>query len=182
MKTTTNALVAVLSTALLPLAAHAQKPKTLTESVEVTATIEAIDHTARSVTLKGPEGNMTTIYAPAEVKRFNELKVGDKVTFRYSESVVYLVRKPGQPAAAAPPYDPVVTRGTGPRPGGTIADQVTATVKVTAVDMKTPSVTVLTDDGRTLSFKVDDKKNLKGVNVGDRIEITYTTAIMISVK
>ena len=43
-------------------------------------------------------------------------------------------------------------------------------------------MTVLTGDSRTLSFRVDDKKNLKGVNVGDKVEITYTTAIMISVK
>jgi len=96
-----------------------------------------------------------------------------------------LLRRESPARASAGPAstsDPVVTRGKGPRPGATIAHQQTATVKVTAVDMEVPSLTVLTDDGRTLSFKVDDKKNLKGVTVGDRVEITYTTAIMISVK
>ncbi len=43
-------------------------------------------------------------------------------------------------------------------------------------------MTVLTDDGRTLSFKVEDKKNLKGLKAGDKVEITYTEAFMVSVK
>ena len=51
-----------------------------------------------------------------------------------------------------------------------------------AIDAKVPSVTVLTEDGRTVSFKVEDKKNLKDVKVGDKVEITYTEAVMISVK
>ena len=47
---------------------------------------------------------------------------------------------------------------------------------------RVPSVTVESEDGRILSFKVDDKKNLNGVNVGDKVEITYTSAVMITVK
>ena len=43
-------------------------------------------------------------------------------------------------------------------------------------------MTVLTEDGRTVSFKVEDKKNLKDVKVGDKVEVTYTEAVMISVK
>jgi Cu/Ag efflux protein CusF len=75
-----------------------------------------------------------------------------------------------------------VVRSTGPKPGATISEQLMATVKVKAIDTKVPSVTVESEDGRTLSFKVDDKKNLKGVNVGDKVEITYTSAVMITVK
>ena len=36
--------------------------------------------------------------------------------------------------------------------------------------------------GDTMSFKVEDRKNLQGVKVGDKVEITYTEAVMISVK
>ena len=45
-----------------------------------------------------------------------------------------------------------------------------------------PSITVLTEDGRTVSFKVEDKNNLKDVKPGDKVEVTYTEAVMISVK
>ncbi len=122
-----------------------------------------------------------TIYAGPDVQRFSELKVGDKVTFKYKESVVYQIQKPGAAPAAAGEQTGIV-RGTGPRPGGTITKQITATVTITAIDMNVPSVTIKKDDGSISSFKVEDKKNLEGVKVGDRVQITYTQALAISVE
>jgi hypothetical protein len=131
------------------------------------------------VTLRDSEGQSETIICGPEVERFNALKVGDKVTFRYYESVVYQIRKPG--SAGAPAATGGVTRTPGDRPGGTIAQQMTTTVTVNAVDMKVPSVTVTTAEGRKMSFKVENAKNLEGVKAGDRVEITYTQAMAISV-
>ena len=176
----TLAVVAVL--VVLPLIARAQKPVTQTDSVEVTAKIEAIDKTERLVTLKDEEGDLDTIYCGPEVKRFDELKVGDTVTFRYYESIAYAIRKPGQPSGLPAETGPAITPGKGPRPGGTIARQATAAVTVKAIDEKVPSITVLTQGGRTLSFRVEDKRNLKDVKAGDKVEVTYTEAIAISVK
>ena len=50
-----------------------------------------------------------------------------------------------------------------------------------AIDQKLPSITVKTVDGRTVTRKVDNPKNLEGVKVGDKIEITYTQAAVLSV-
>jgi hypothetical protein len=176
----TLAVLAVL--VLVPLVARAQKPVTRTDAIEVKAAIEAIDKTERLVTLKDAEGEVETIYCGPEVKRFDELKVGDTVTFRYYESVAYAIRKPGQPSGVPAETGPAITRGQGPRPGGTLARQATATVTVKAVDQKVPSITVLTEGGRTLSFRVEDKKNIKDVRAGDKVEVTYTEAIAISVQ
>jgi hypothetical protein len=110
-----------------------QKPVTAVEAATATATIQAIDSANRLVTLKYTDGTMDTIYAGPEVKRFNELKVGDVVTFRYYESMVIAVAKPGQatdPAATGP----TLTRGTGARPAGKISQQLKATVTVEAID------------------------------------------------
>jgi Cu/Ag efflux protein CusF len=164
----------------VPLGAFAQKALTQGDSVEMTAEIVAIDKDARTVTLQDEDGDTQDIFCGPEVKRFDELKVGDKVTFRYYESVVSSIRKPGQ-SAPAPSSDPTLVRGTGARPGGTLSQQMTAAVTITAIDMKVPSVTVKTEDGRTMSFKVD-KKNLKDVKVGDVVDITYTEALAITVK
>ena len=176
----TLAVLAVL--VALPVVARAQKPVTQTDAVELTAKIEAIDKTARLVTLKDKDGDTETIKCGPEVKRFDELKVGDTVTFRYYESIAYAIRKPGQPSGLPAQTGPTVTRSQGARPGGTIAQQQTATVTLKAIDLKVPSVTVLTEDGRTLSFKAANANNLKDVKVGDRVEVTYTEAVMISVK
>jgi Cu/Ag efflux protein CusF len=180
MKRTLAVLAALVA---LPLVAPAQKPVTQTDAIELTAKIEAIDHSARLVTLRDKDGESETIYCGPEVRRFDELKVGDTVTVRYYESIAYAIRKPGQPSGLPTATGATkITRGQGARPSGTIARQETATVTIKAIDPKTPSVTVLTEDGRTVSFKVEDKKNLKDVKVGDKVEVTYTEAAMISVK
>ena len=58
--------------------AEAQTPGPVYESapVTVTATIEAIDKTARLVTLKGPKGQSVEVKADENVEGFDKLKVG----------------------------------------------------------------------------------------------------------
>lgn len=174
-------MLTMLLFAAAPTLGLAQKPVTQGDVVEMTAEIVAIDHDARLITLEDEDGESETIFAGPEVKRFDELKVGDKVTFRYYESLVTSIRKPGE-AAPAVSGDPTLMRGTGPKPSATMSQQETATVTITELDPKVGSVTVKTEEGRTMSFKVDDKKNLSGVKVGDRADITYTAAVMITVK
>jgi Cu/Ag efflux protein CusF len=148
-----------------------------------TFTIEAIDSTTRAVTLRDSEGNLETIICGPEVQRFNALKVGDKVSFRYYESMVYQIQKSATQSGPVPGIAATagVSRAPGDRPGGTIAQQLTATVTVNAIDVKIPSVTVTSADNRKMSFKVADAKNLEGLMVGDRVDITYTQALAIDV-
>ena len=171
-------LAVVVTGAFSP--AMAQKAVSQAAVVSETATIVAIDTANRLVTLKNDKGVSDTIYAGPEVKRFAELKVGDKVTFRYHESVVYAIQQPG--AKAPEPSAVGVTRTEGAKPGGTLAQQLTTVVTIKAIDMAIPSVTITAEDGNTMSFKVEDKKNLTGVKVGDKVQITYTRALAISVE
>lgn len=162
--------------------AWAQKPVTESAVVEATATIEAIDHANRVITLKDKDGNTETVLAGPQVKRFDELKVGQTVTFRYHESVAYQIRKPGEAAAPTAAGQETLVRGEGAKPSATISRQDTATVTVKSIDLTTPAITVATEDGHLLSMKVNDRKNLEGVKVGDRVEVTYTQALAIAVK
>ena len=87
-----------------------------------------------------PQVIYETIQVPPEIKRFSELKVGDKITARYYENVVVRLKKPDE--AAVDVDSAAVTAGTGKRPAGTAATQQTITVAVTAIDPKTSVVTV----------------------------------------
>jgi Cu/Ag efflux protein CusF len=178
-RTTFVCLLALVAAGLFT-PALAQKPVSDAAVTTETAVIVAIDSTNRLITLKGEDGMIDSIYAGPEVQRFNELKVGDKVTFRYYESIVYAIQQPG----TKPPEPSTVgiVRGTGPKPGGTLSQQKTAVVTVQVIDMKTPSVTIKTGDGSVMSFKVEDKKNLANFKVGDKVQITYTQALAISVE
>ena len=61
-----------------------------------------------------PRGVYETVEVPRAFTRFNELKVGDKITARYYENVVVRVKKPGE--AAVDVDTSAFTRGRGSRP------------------------------------------------------------------
>lgn len=62
-------------------------------TVEVTANVQAIDHKKRTITLKGPEGNVMTYKVDKSVKRFNEVKKGDQIVLRITEAFAITVTK-----------------------------------------------------------------------------------------
>lgn len=163
--------------------AFAQTTKTVTkpgEKVTLSATIQAIDSTTRRITFRNADGSEDTVTAGPEVQRFNELKVGDKVTFTYYESTVYELRKGGASKMAT--ESGALVPGGKKLPGGTLARQTVQTVTVKSVDPAVPSITVTTSDGRTVTRKVDKKSYLDGVKPGDKIDITYTEALLTSVE
>ena len=176
----TGLITCALATFMAP-AVGAQKTMSDSAMMDATATIQAIDSTDRIITLKFDDGSLDEMYAGPEVKRFNELKVGDKVTFRYHESLVLQLKKTDLPPSK-PTIQTGLVRSAGEKPGATISQQMKATVIVEAIDQKIPSITVRTAEGNKVAYKVEDPKNLEGVGVGDHIEITYTQALIINVE
>ena len=169
-------LVALLCLALTPIAAMQKIERS--GNISKSATITAINPTTRVVTLKDAEGNVEDIECGPEIKRFAELKVGDVVTFSYHAAVVVQVSK----NAAAAGAGMGAVRGQGPKPSGAVTSQQTATVTVEAIDPAVPSIKVKMADGHSMTAKVEDKKNLEGVKVGDKIVVTFTEALMVTVE
>jgi len=161
--------------------ANAQKPITKANTIKSSATIQSIDSTQRIVVLRTDKGEEDAFVLGPDVTRFNELKVGDRINFTYVESVVVTVLKPGSATSSSTAAASVVP-GKGKLPGATLSQQLTTTVTIKAIDPSVPSVTVTTADGRTVTRKIEDKKNLEGVKVGDRLDITYSQAVMASAE
>ena len=61
---------------------------------EITAKVEAIDYKKRTVTLKGPEGNVRTFTVDKSVKKFSNVKVGDELVVRVTDALAIVVEKP----------------------------------------------------------------------------------------
>ena len=79
----------------IQLAPKGAKPGVLmTDTFEVTAKVEAIDYKKRTVTLKGPEGNLKTVPVDKGVKNFKNVKVGDEVVMKITEAMAIYVEKP----------------------------------------------------------------------------------------
>jgi hypothetical protein len=172
------ATVIWVARAALPLA---QAPVSRANVVKITATIQAIDSTTRSVTLRDDKGNEDTFAIGESVKRFNELKVGQKVNITYYESIVFQLLKPGEKGGGQS-IEAALDRAKSALPAGTVTVQDKATVTVKAVDPSVPSITVTTADGRVVTRKIENKKNIEGVKPGDKIDITFTRAIVTSVQ
>jgi len=160
---------------------HAQKTVSKANTITATATVEAIDYSSRRVTLKNEKGETDMFVVDPAVKRLDAVKIGDKVKMTYYESLVFQVVKPGQKSSGASD-EAALTRAKGAVPGASIATQEKRTVTVKAVDPAVPSITVTTEDGRTVSRRIEDKKNIEGVKAGDKIDITYTQALLTSIE
>jgi hypothetical protein len=145
-----------------------------------TATVEAIESASRTVTLRKPDGTYVTVVAGPEIKRFAEIKVGDKVNARYYENVVIRLMTAGE--AKSPADAKATTPSEMTLPGGTKARQRSITATITAIDMNMPAVTFTGPKGWKYSSKVQDKAALGKVKVGDQVEIIWTEAMLVSIE
>ena len=151
------------------------------KTVDITATITAIDAKTRAVTLKGPQGNEKTIVAGPEVKNFAKLKVGDQVTVQYLESLVLELKKGSDAVVGRTEKAGGARAPEDDAPGGVVGRQVKVVGEVTAVDAAAQTVTVR-GPKQTVDMKIADPEQFKRVAVGDKIEATYTQAAAIDVK
>jgi hypothetical protein len=160
--------------------AMAQAKTVKSEMRTDTATVEAIDAPNRTVTLKKADGTFVTTAAGPDIKRFEEIKVGDKVNARYYENVIVRVKQPGEPDV-----DSSVKGTTGSEqamPGGTKAKQRTITATIAAIDPAMPSITFTGPNGWKYTSKVQDTDALARVKVGDKVDIVWTEAMLVSLE
>ncbi len=163
------------------LAAPAPGTATIAAAATVSATVTAIDKTTRQVTLKGPKGNLNTVTAGADVRNFDQIKVGDVVTVRYMEALTLTLKKDGKELRSMTETPAAARAPAGERPAGVVANQTEVTANVIALDAKTQTVT-LRGPNRTVELKVPDAGQFKLIKVGDQIQATYTEALALSVE
>jgi Cu/Ag efflux protein CusF len=170
-----QSVLLLLMLALMAVGVRAQVSDS--ESVTMKASIEAIDKTARTITLKGPRGNLVMVHADETIKRFDQLKVGDVVTATITVAVAARIRKAGDPEPKSKASSEILKDKIGAKDYA----EETITVSVEEIDRMAPSVTVKTSDGRIVSFRVKNIANLKNLKVGDQVEVTVGLGLLLSV-
>ena len=157
----------------------AAKPKVQDAAlVTVRGTVEAIDKEKQTVTLKGPKRSLTLHVR--DPKKLDAIKVGDSVVGKYYEAVAIEVKKPGAGAPGVTAQQGVATSKPGDTPAGAVAQQVTITATIVAIDKAAGTVTIKGPEGNTETIKARNPKNLDGVAAGDLVELTYTRALAIA--
>lgn len=85
------------SSSSLEVAKLGEKPRAVEVNTrEIVATVDAIDYKARTVTLRGPEGNSRTLKVGPDAKRFDNVKKGDEVYVSYTETTAISVQAPAK--------------------------------------------------------------------------------------
>jgi hypothetical protein len=154
---------------------------TVTNMAKITASVEAIDTAARTVTLKGPRGNVVTLAVGPEVKNFDQVKVGDMVVVRYAEALTLELKKDGKELRQRSEREASDGAQAGERPAGAAGRQIKVIADVTAVDRKKMIVT-LRGPKQTVNLQLRDPEQVKLVKVGDQVEATYQEAVAVSVE
>ena len=83
----------------LSLPSWAQEVRQLpTQTVTLSGTVATIDHNNRIVNIKKADGSFEAVDVPPSAKRFDELKVGDKVSVTFNNNVAARLKPPGEAA------------------------------------------------------------------------------------
>lgn len=147
-------------------------------TVQVTATVVAIDKSTRTVTLKGPQRTVDVV-AGDEVKNFDQIKVGDSVNVAYVEALTLELKKTKGKLDIKGETD-AVRAAPGAAPGGAVGRQITALCDVVAVDPKKSTITLKGPRGNVMELNVRNKDHFKVVKKGDQVEVVYTEALAMS--
>ena len=175
-----RAIIIVVIAATFAVNAHAQKASA-DYTVDLTATIVAVDKTTRDITLKGPKGNWVVITAGPEIKNFDQLNVGDKVHARYNEALVLELKKGNDLAVTRTDEKSAVGAMPGAQPAGVAGRRITVVADVVAVDKATQTVT-LRGPQLTADLKVSDPDQFRRIKKGDQVYATYTQALALLVE
>lgn len=152
------------------------------DTKESKATVQKIDKDTREVTLKRDDGTIVTIKAPQSVRNFDQIKVGDIVTAKYTQSVALAVRKSDEPPTATG-RESITRAPLGEKPSAEHKATVEITAEVKKIDRDKREVTLIGPEGNSRVVKVpEDVKKFDELKEGDHVVVTATESIAISVS
>jgi hypothetical protein len=177
MKRGTTMLTALAVVVVLALPSWAQVRELPTQTTNIAGTIETIDQSRRAMNIKTADGKLVAVNVPESVKRFPELKVGDKVKATYNNNVLVRLKPAGEPAVDT--ADTAYSKG---QTSGTAAMVRRMTASMVAIDKSASSVTFEGPNGWKYSRRVVDQTVFDQIKVGDRVDIIWNTDLTVSVE
>jgi Cu/Ag efflux protein CusF len=121
------------------------------------------------------------VVAGEEVRNFDQIRKGDKLTVRYAEALTLELRKDGKAVGRAD-TEAMKRAAPGQKPGGVARRDVTIVADVVNVDAGAKKVSLKGPKGNVVDLNVQDPEQLKLIRKGDKVEATYTQALAISME
>jgi hypothetical protein len=148
----------------------------------MTATVLAVDAASRKLTLRGEDGQTETVTVPPEVRRFNEVSVGDTIQAEVQEGLLFEYQPAGSAFVAPRALVAGGRTGANQAPGAGVATAVQSTVTITGIDLGSRIVQFQDPDGNKYEVKAGSKISIEKLTVGDRLLATYTTTVIIALE
>lgn len=145
-------------------------------------TVTDIAKETRDVTLKGPDGELATITAGPEIKRFDEISVGDIITFDFYTYLKAEFRTPTS-AELAEPFVVLEGEGKAPEgeaPAGAVGEMVKAIVTIEVLNRPQMFAVVEGPNGNYLTIPMKDAAFMEKLNIGQVVIMTYAEAVAVS--
>lgn len=164
-------------------AAAVEKPSfSATQTVQLTAVIDAIDREARTVTLRGPEGNTRTLQAREDSNNIDKIEVGDMVDVEFVQhmSIEVYANEGMEPGAGVMVASGVNEEGDAPARMEVVTTVETATVE--EINMETNTFKLRWPGDEVKEYVAQDPENLKKADVGDLVVVTHTEAIAMALQ
>ena len=152
------------------------------QSMTVSAVVEAIDHETRVVTVRKPDGEAITFTASEEARNLDQVDVGDILIAEYVKTVsIEVMANDGmQPDAAS--ASAMARSEKGAMPGMAAMDATVVTATVADINLETNTFKLKGPDGTVNEFVARNPDNLRRAKVGDLVVITNTTSVAITVE
>lgn len=153
-----------------------------TQTMNVTAKVEAVNHETREVTLRGPEGNTVSFVAGDDVRNLAQVSEGDILAVEYLQSsTIEVFDNPGLEAGVGE-LAAAARAEEGEMPAGVVMDTIVVTATVEDINIEANTFKLKWADESVDEFVARNPENLKKADVGDLVVMTYTEAVAISVS
>ena len=152
------------------------------QTMTVTAVVEAIDHETRVVTLRRPQGDTVTFTASDEARNLDQVAVGDIVTAEYEEilSIRVVANDGTEPEKLE--LAGMARTAEGEMPGFTAFNAQSVTATVEEINLEANTFKLKGPDGTVNEYVARNPDNLRRSAVGDLVIITTSEAVAISVE
>ncbi len=152
------------------------------QSMMITAMVEAINHETRVVTVLTEDGESVTFTASEEARNLDQVEVGDVLVAEYVETISVEVMandgfEPEAVGAAA-----MARTEKGEMPGVAAMDAAVVVATVEDINLEQNTFKLKGPDGTVNEYTARNPENLKRSKVGDLVVITTTTAVALTVE
>lgn len=145
------------------------------DSLTVVGKVTDIKKETREVTLMGQNGELMTVTASDAVERFDEISVGDFISFGYIRYLKAEFRQP-TPEELANPLTVVAEAAKAPQgidPAGAVGAMVKGVVTIEVLNRPFMLATVKGPQGNYLTLPVEDAVLLEKLHIGQVLILTY---------